>query len=121
MIYILLAITLLCIGFDIWFYYHTKKQYNQTTTTLANVGIKLSELSEFDKLTTQNQAKTDITLINLVDVPFLFNELDPGYAKEWDGEVPYKIPSEFKGSEIKIKYFYTIDDIKDKWIKISRR
>lgn len=121
MIYILLAITLLCIGFDILFYYHIKKQYNQTTTTLANVGVKLSELSEFDKLTTQNQAKTDITLINLVDVPYLQNELDPGYPKEWAGDIPYGIPKLFIGNEIKVKYIYTIDDIKDKWVKISRK
>lgn len=128
MIYILLTITVLCIllqGYMFYYFYkenkNLKKENERISDIISNIDISLTELKEFNKLTTQNQAKTDITLINLVDVPFLFNELDPGYAKEWDGEVPYKIPEEFKGSEIKIKYFYTIDDIKDKWIKISRK
>ena len=128
MIYILLTISVLCIllqGYMFYYFYkenkNLKKENEKITDIISNIGVSLTELKEFDKLTTQNQAKTDITLINLVDVPFLFNELDPGYAKEWTGEVPYKIPEEFKGSEIKVKYIYTIDDIRDKHIKISRK
>lgn len=76
---------------------------------------------EMNKLFIQNQGKNDITFINLIDVPFLFEELDPGYQKDWEGEVPFPIPEEFQGAEIKVKYIYTIDDIDGKWIKISRK
>ena len=128
MIYILLTITVLCIllqGYMFYYFYkenkNLKKENERISDIISNIGISLTELKEFDKLTTQNEAKYDITLINLVDVPFLQNELDPGYPKEWAGELPYKIPELFIGSEIKVKYVYTIDDIKDKWIKISRK
>lgn len=128
MIYILLTITVLCIllqGYMFYYFYkenkNLKKENERISDIISNIGVSLTELKEFDKLTTQNEAKYDITLINLVDVPFLQNELDPGYPKEWEGDVPYKISELFIGSEIKVKYLYTIDDIKDKWIKISRK
>ena len=128
MIYILVTITVLCIllqGYMFFYFYKVnkilKEENEKISDIISNVGISLTELKEFDKLTTQNQAKTDITLINLVDVPYLFNELDPGYPKEWDGTLPFEIPEEFKGSEIKVKYLYTIDAIDGKWVKISRK
>lgn len=81
----------------------------------------IKDQKEINKEKTMLLAKIDVALINLVDVPYLTNELDPGYAKNWSGKVPYKIPELFKDSEIKINdYIYTINKIEDDYISISR-
>ena len=76
---------------------------------------------EVNKLFTQWQSNIDITLINLIDVPYIDNELDPGYPKEWEGEVPYPINEVFEGSEIKVKYLYNIDKVSKNRVKLSRK
>lgn len=76
---------------------------------------------EVNKLFTQWQSNIDITLVNLIDVPYIDNELDPGYPKEWEGEVPYPINEVFEGSEIKVKYLYKIDKVDKNRVKLSRK
>lgn len=76
---------------------------------------------EVNKLFTKWQSNIDITLINLIDVPYIDNELDPGYPKEWEGEVPYPINEVFEGSEIKVKYLYKIDKVDKNRVKLSRK
>lgn len=76
---------------------------------------------EINKLTTQSFATVDIALIRLIDVPFLFDQLDPGYALTWTGEIPYPINEVFVNSKIKIgNYEYNIDVIDGSNITISR-
>ena len=79
------------------------------------------EQKELNKFFTQHQSRTDIALINLIDIPFIENELDPGYPKVWDGKIPYPMNDAFINSEIKVKHFYNIDQIKGDWIKITRK
>lgn len=98
-----------------------QKRIVEHKESIAKLQESITEQKELNKYFTQNQSKTDIALINLIDIPFITNELDPGYPKEWDGKVPYQMNEAFIGSEIKAKYFYTIDSIKDDWIKISRK
>lgn len=76
---------------------------------------------EINKLTTQSFATVDIALIRLIDVPFLFDQLDPGYALTWTGEIPYPINEVFVNSKIKIgNYEYNIDAIDGSNLTISR-
>lgn len=98
-----------------------KESIVKVQDSIAKLQESITEQKELNKYFTQNQSKTDIALINLIDIPFITNELDPGYPKEWDGKVPYQMNEAFIGSEIKAKYFYTIDSIKDDWVKISRK
>lgn len=98
-----------------------QKRIVEHKESISKLQESITEQKELNKYFTQNQSKTDIALINLIDMPFITNELDPGYPKEWDGKVPYQMNEAFIGSEIKAKYFYTIDSIKDNWIKISRK
>ena len=74
-----------------------------------------------NKLFTKWQSNIDITLVNLIDVPYIDNELDPGYPKEWEGEVPYPINEVFEGSEIKVKYLYKIEKVKGNTVKLTRK
>lgn len=76
---------------------------------------------EVNKLFTKWQSNIDITLVNLIDVPFIDNELDPGYPKEWEGEVPYPINEVFEGSEIKVKYLYKIEKVQGNTVKLTRK
>lgn len=76
---------------------------------------------EVNKLFTKWQSNIDVTLVNLIDVPYIDNELDPGYPKEWEGEVPFPINEMFEGSEIKVKYLYKIDKIEGNTVKLSRK
>lgn len=76
---------------------------------------------EVNKLFTKWQSNIDITLVNLIDVPYIDNELDPGYPKEWEGEVPYPINEVFEGSEIKVKYLYKIEKVKGNTVKLTRK
>lgn len=77
---------------------------------------------EINKLTTQSFATVDIALIRLIDVPFLFDQLDPGYALTWTGEIPYPINEVFVNSKIKIgNYEYNIDAIDGSNLTISRQ
>jgi len=114
------------------FIYKWKKEILNIKTNIENLSKTFEEeldkqteqneaQHEMNRLFIQNQGKNDITFINLIDVPFLFEELDPGYQKDWEGEVPFPINEEFIGHEIKLKYMYRIDDVKDKWIRISRK
>lgn len=98
-----------------------QKRIVEHKESIIKLQESITEQKELNKYFTQNQSKTDIALINLIDIPFITNELDPGYPKEWDGKIPYAMNEAFIGSEIKAKYFYTIDSIKEDWIKISRK
>ena len=90
---------------------------------IEDVERNKKEQSEFNKLYQQQLGQMDVALINLIDVPFIENELSPGYAKEWTGEVPYKITDIFTGAELKMSngYVYSIDKIDGKSISISRK
>lgn len=80
-----------------------------------------NDQTEINKMHTQDIAKIDVALINLINVPHITNELDPGYAKSWHGKVPFKMDSVFVGSEIKIAdYIYKIDEIDGDMISIHR-
>lgn len=87
----------------------------------SNYKRDIKAQKEVNKLFTKWQSNIDITLINLIDVPYIDNELDPGYPKEWEGEVPYPINEVFEGSEIKVKYLYKIERVKGNTVKLTRK
>lgn len=141
-----------CVIYIYYSYTQNKKQFDKVYTELADNLIVLNKLdkftkrktreidediyqliedvernkkeqSEFNKLYQQQLGQIDVALINLIDVPFIENELAPGYAKEWNGEVPYNINELFVGAELKMSngYVYTIDKIDGKFVSISRK
>ena len=118
LILILLLALALTLAISNWWCY---SNFKKLSTVQTEQSTKQEEQSEMNKYLTQELARHEIILINLADVPFLTNELQPGYPKQWEGEVPYEINENFKGSTIRIKYNYTIDDINGKWIQISRK
>lgn len=87
----------------------------------SNCKRDIKAQKEVNKLFTKWQSNIDITLVNLIDVPYIDNELDPGYPKEWEGEVPYPINEVFEGSEIKVKYLYKIEKVKGNTVKLTRK
>lgn len=92
-----------------------------TNSSINDIYKILNEQREYNKSIGKWNAQVDVALIRLIDVPYLTNELDPGYAKTWSGIVPYPLNKIFIGSEIKINdYVYKIDEIEDNRISISR-
>lgn len=149
---ILILALISCMVYIYYSYIQNKKQFDKVYSELADNLIVLNKLdkftkrktreidediyqliedvernkkeqSEFNKLYQQQLGKIDVALINLIDVPFIENELAPGYQKEWNGEVPYKITDIFVGAELKMsnEYVYSIDKIDGKSISISRK
>lgn len=101
------------------------KHCNNVAERIDDIGSSykrdIKAQKEVNKFFTKWQSNIDITLVNLIDVPYIDNELDPGYPKEWEGEVPYPINEVFEGSEIKVKYLYKIDKVKGNTVKLSRK
>ena len=147
--YILLILTLIfCLLYIYYSYIQNKKQFDKLYNELADNLIVLNKLDKFVKNKTkeinediewfqtkqidqqelnkfhdQQLGQIDVALINLIDVPFIENELAPGYKKEWNGELPYKINELFVGAKLKMTngYVYTIDNIDGKNVSISRK
>lgn len=99
----------------------TNMHVETTNSSINDIYKILNEQREYNKSIGKWNAQVDVALIRLIDVPYLTNELDPGYAKTWSGIVPYPLNKIFIGSEIKINdYVYKIDEIEDNRISISR-
>ena len=99
----------------------TKKLVAKTNEDLENVKVKLTDTKSLIDHIIQWQAKVDIAMIRMIDVPYLYDQLSPGFPNKWSGEIPYAIPDIFVGSSIKIDdYEYIIDKIDNKMIEISK-
>lgn len=99
----------------------TNMHVETTNSSINDIYKILNEQREYNKSIDKWSAQVDVALINLINVPYLYNELEPGFPKEWTGEIKYPINEVFVGSTINIgQYNYTIKSIEGKNITISR-
>lgn len=139
MIYLFILNLLISLVLGYFIYYSYKKSIYQSQCLLGNFTVSLNRYTEklehnindleqsindqkeVNKYFTIEQAQQDKALIQLIDMPYLYDELEPGWPKEWSGDIPFPIKEEYIGSELKLNYIYTIKEVKDNHLEISRK